>query len=180
MIVLINLTTVIIWLNKNKNKVGQAETSRVSQYQYGEVAPHYMLNSISDGIIESDSLKGRIVLLNFFNPDDDHHLETIFFINTMAASYSKNVLQTLAVAKTAPKANRNAFLGSFEIPIIIDDEALFIHNLFHLKDCCGATVIIDETGIIRFVTPYLLDSFMTKQLVESQLETYNQRIAIKQ
>jgi peroxiredoxin len=173
-IIFVNLASLSVWWkNKKSDNLTHSHSHLTSTYlQYGNKAPSFIFSTTSGRVVNSDSLKGKFLLLKFFDPEDDRHWEIISYTNLLLKSYQNKGVESIAIAKSSP-SNQEDLITSLTLPIVVDDSGLSIHELFHLKDCCGATLLIDPDGIIRFITPYIASSRLTKQIVESQMERIN-------
>ncbi len=171
-IVFVNLAIVLIWWNKtHKGKEsGEIPQERTTFFQYGDLAPSFLLFTRTGSVVNSDSLKGKTVLIECFDPQDENHWAIISYANLLAETYEHKGLRVIAIAKSQP-VNQGELIENLSVPIIVDSDSLSIHNLFHLQKCCGATVLIDTEGVIRFITPYIADTNLTRQIIEGQLET---------
>ena len=151
------------------DKKGGTEATVQPIYQYGDVAPPFRLVDHGGRVFTSYSLSGKIILVEFFNPDDTQHTQVISYVDVLWNRYKDKGLKVLAVSKLPFLPHQKEKFNKLSIPIIIDDD-LTIHKLFRVKDCCGATLLIDQKGIIRFITDYLAESNLTRQIVEKELK----------
>ncbi|MGQ9561638.1 MAG: peroxiredoxin family protein [Candidatus Oleimicrobiaceae bacterium] len=168
-IVLVNVTTLVVWwVKSHRPRSGGPQGPPVTYFKYGDVAPRFRFRSVPGQVIDSDSLRGETVLLEFFDAEDDQHWSQILYADMLAKVYGDRGLEVIAISKNRPRRLRQ-FAGTISVPIVVDDDSLSIHNLFHLREFCGGTVLIDPAGVIRFITAYLAPGGTMRQVLEVQL-----------
>ena len=164
-LLLINIVALHVWYGSKSPKLelkSHETRPQLSQlkYEYGDSAPSFQRMDNRGRAITSDSYKGKICLLIFFNPASEHDRKVISYADVLWNKYKDKGLVVLAIARTP-------FYSTHSIPIIIDDAVLSIHRLFGVS--CGGTVLIDEKGIIRFITGYTESKDVIRQIVEKHV-----------
>lgn len=167
-IVLVNATTLVVWwVKSHRARSGGPQGPPVTYFKYGDVAPRFRFRSVTGQVIDSDSLRGKTVLVEFFNAEDDQHWSQILYADMLAKAYGDRGLEVIAISRTRPRLLEK-YPRAVGIQMVVDD-SLSIHNLFHLRECCGGTVLIGSEGTIRFISAYLAPGDMMRQVLEVQL-----------
>lgn len=168
-IVAVNLATLAVWWHKTHRRARwTAQGPPPTYFKYGDRAPSFRFFSTKGQEIDSDSLGGKTVLLYFFDAEEDRHWSEILYAAMLAKAYEDRALEVVAVSKSRPRRLAE-YVATVGVPVVVDDESLSAHELFHMRECCGGTVLVDSAGVIRFITPYLAPGGTMRQVHFGQL-----------
>jgi len=166
-VVAVNAATVFLAWHKTHRRPNARATSGgpvPTFYRYGDKAPPLRLVTITGQQLDNRSLRGSTVLLEFFDAQSDDDLGQISYMDAVTRPYRAKGLQVIAVSRS-PLRNVVELAGGLSVPVVVDD-SLWIHELFHFRDCCGGTVLIDTAGTIRFISAYLAPGSVMRQVLE--------------
>lgn len=163
-IVAVNLATLAVWWHKTHRQARwTVQGPSPTYFKYGDRAPSFRFFSTKGQEIDSDSLGGKTVLLYFFDAEEDRHWSEILYAAMLAKAYEDRALEVVAVSKSRPRRLAE-YVATVGVPVVVDDDSLSAHELFHMRECCGGTVLVDSAGVIRFITPYLAPGGTMRQV----------------
>lgn len=167
--IVVNVATVAVWKVRTRRRVVvQGTENRGSGLQWGDPAPRFKFSSIAGQVIDSDSLRGNTVLLDFFDPEDEHHWARILYADMLARRYAEDGLRAVAISE-GRTSRLDEIAKNLTIPLVCD-EGYSAADLFGLGRCCGGTVVIDAQGVVRFITSHIADEDVIRAVLESLLE----------
>jgi peroxiredoxin len=108
------------------------------------------------------------ILLLFFDPSNVYDKMKLFYAAALDSKLKKYGLQIIGIAKgECPDPDNFVQQGSIQFPLVADKEYK-IHERFGVTQCCGATLLIDETKKIKFFLPTLMEPDNLRQLLEKE------------
>ncbi len=90
------------------------------------------------------------------------------YADMLSRAFADRGLGVIAISKSRPRRLAE-FLWVVSVPVVIDDDSLSPHKLFGSREWCGGTVLIDTTGVTRWISAYLAPGGTMRQVVEGQL-----------
>lgn len=138
-------------------RAGRARTPRTGAGQQSESkqAPDFSLDSFDGRNFRLSSFRGRIVVLEWINPDcpfSKYHYETANTMVDLAQKYRDKEVVWLAINSThntTPQANR-AFAEKHKLPYpILDDRSGLVGKQFGARNT-PHMFVIDKTGAIAY------------------------------
>ena len=166
-IAIVNAVTLAIWwrTSSNSRPTRAHGASPKLPIRWGDRAPPLELRSAEGQTLASPWLEGKSALLEMFDPENDDHLASIFYAAMLAKTYESSGLEVIAISLR--QSSRLAQIASdLGVTVAIFADTTSIYHQIGRGRCCGATVLIDATGTVRFATPYLAPASILRSVVE--------------
>jgi len=113
------------------------------------------------------SAENKILFL-FFDPSNAYDKMKLFYAAALDSKLKKYGLQIIGIAKgECPDPDNFLQRSGIRFPLVVDKEYQ-IHEQFGVTQCCGATLLIDETKKIKFFLPTLMEPDSLRQLLEKE------------
>lgn len=118
----------------------------------GKPAPTFTLSQLDGKRISLSNLKGKVVLLNFWDFGCPSCNQEIRHLERFHRAYHGKGLRVIGVAELAPEAKQvKKFLQEYQAsyPVMLDPEQVVSRKYGVVAH--PATVILDRQGVVRFV-----------------------------
>ena len=139
----------------------------------GKSAPSFNLAQLDGTRLSLASLKGKVVLLNFWDFGCPSCNQEVEHLERLHRKYTRQGLRVVGIAELAPEPKRvKLFLREHRTtyPVLLDSE----QNLARKYSVTAhpATIILDRKGIVRYVHTGFLrgDEFTLENSVKALLE----------
>ena len=123
----------------------------------GLKAPFFEVSTIYNEKLNSDSLKGKVLFLNFWFTKCKACIEEMPYLNSLVSKYKKENILFLSFANENSSIIKD-FLKSIKFKFkIVPEGGDILINTFKLFTMWPTSVIIDNEGKIRFISSGLLN-----------------------
>jgi hypothetical protein len=101
-------------------------------------------------------------------PENVAYVSEVAYAELLARRYGEQGLVTVVIARPgSPWLQRVE--GISKVVVVVDDDSLSLHRLFHVRSCCGGSIVLDGEGMVRFAVPYLARADIIGPVVEAQI-----------
>jgi hypothetical protein len=144
----------------NENSIQTTEDA----LQYGDSIHLIEIEDITGAKILSENNKGKIRVFQFFQPEMEHHKDALVYADIIAKQYNGENFIFIAVGEGRLDwlLRRGFQLKHFRT---VADEDFLLHKLFKINYSGGATIIIDDFGVVRFISKGLVPNDIFRQLI---------------
>jgi peroxiredoxin len=134
----------------------------------GQRAPAFTLNDLSGNPVSLESLKGQVVMLNFWSAACPPCREEMPDMQRVYDDLKDDGFTILAVNVNDPPMVAAQFLGEngYTFPVVKDDGS--VGQMYEVQ-YIPKTLIIDRNGTIRYVTVGVLSEEALRSLVQKWL-----------
>lgn len=136
----------------------------------GEKAPFFVEKSITNEILNSEKLKGKVLFLNFWFTSCKPCIKEMPLLNKIVQKFTDKEIMFISFANDDKKKLEN-FLKSNEFNFkIIPKSGHVLVTVFKLFSLWPTSIIIDKNGVIQFINKGEIEEEKVITLIESLLE----------
>ncbi len=121
-------------------------------------------------IVPMDKVNDKYILFLYFDSLRLRDKEILSYAEVLYRKYKHNGLKILGIC-SGNEAGCREFRSraGFSFPFILDRENVLKHFL-NVDYCCGATLLIEKNGVIKFRSPLLISQENLRQLLEKEIK----------
>lgn len=113
--------------------------------------------------------KNKVILFLFFDPWNSNHKGKLVYAQVLYNKFNNSGLEIIGITSKEKDFVINLKQkGKFTFPLIVDENET-IHRLFHIKDYCSGTVLVNRQGEIIFQAARLIEIENLRQIVEKEI-----------
>jgi hypothetical protein len=168
MIVALDVLLIIAWINFRSKQENLPSffpniTSVESSLKYGQQIPEFEAFSLAGERITHSTFKGKILILNFFIPENPHHRDLLLLGDILAKRYREHTVFAAVGQGRLDWLLRKGY--DLKNTTIIADRDFQLGRLFKSDSYEGATIIVDANQVVRFASTGLVSGHTLKLLV---------------